>query len=85
MVADRSAALSAQRVTLESWSARAAPSGANRRMLSSTSLVAWSPHAMQLMNPSGSCPGNGHRVATRMGSSVAARKRVRAEGSGIGA
>src|SRR5437667_11854184 len=54
-------------------------------MLSSTSLVACSPHAIQLMKPSGSCPGNGHRVASRTGSSAAARKRVRADGSGIGA
>src|SRR5438309_3051245 len=84
MLADRSAAMSAQRGMLRTRRARAAPSGANRRMLSSTSLVASSLHAMQLRNPSGSCPGNGHRVATRMGSRAATRNRVRAGGNRIG-
>src|SRR5437660_10732656 len=84
MLADRSAAMRAQRGMLRTRRARAAPSGANRRMLSSTSLVASSLHAMQLRNPSGSCPGNGHRVATRMGSRAATRNRVRAGGNRIG-
>src|SRR5437660_133629 len=84
MLADRSAAMRAQRGMLRTRRARAAPSGANRRMLSSTSLVASSRHAMQLRNPSGSCPGNGHRVATRMGSRAATRNRVRAGGNRIG-